>query len=298
MGALAPWRPARIDAVRAFLGGLLAWALYLLVRLPGRARALRIAESPRFGRLLAASVNFLLRKRNHCFARNLQLVFPGIDDAGIRSLETQVWCNNAKTLVETSYLSAKEFPRITVTGREHLEAAGGGGIIFVTAHLHTMYYVPLLNRMLGYETAFLHRAMDGFLQQALNRRLLGHIGTAVPANEARRFVQHLRDGGNVAITPDLRVKGGRHASHLLLCGHPAWTSTFVAGLALEYGRPIVPTYVLRHADNRIEQVFEPAIDLSSGDRDTVQQLVNDSIGARILAHPGAWSLWNTNRWGP
>jgi lauroyl/myristoyl acyltransferase len=98
--------------------------------------------------------------------------------------------------------------------------------------------------------------------------------------------------------PDLRVKGGRHTARLTLCGQPAWTSTFVAELALVYRRPIVPIYLNRLADGSFEFIIEPAIDQRSGDRLVIQQLINDSMSARILAQPGAWALWNTNRWGP
>lgn len=284
--------------MRAFLAGLAAWLVYLLVRLPGRALAMRLADAPAFGRLFARLVNFLLNKRNHCLPRNLRLVFPGISDARIAEIETQMWNNNAITLVETIWLSPKDFARVTVLGQENLAAAGNRGIIFVSAHLHSLYYLQLCAQQMGYEMAFMHRVIEGRLLQAFVRRLIGWLGKALPTSQTKRFIAHLRDGGNVGIMPDLRVKGGRHCAQLTLCGHPAWTSTFVAELALTYKRPIMPVYLNRRADGGVELIIEPAIDQRSGDKKVIQQLVNDSMSARILAQPGAWSLWNTNRWGP
>jgi lauroyl/myristoyl acyltransferase len=282
----------------AFIGGLFAWAVYGCVRLLGKPRALRLAGAPAFSRNLARLVNFVIRKKNHCFERNLRLVFPGISAEQITELDRQVWANNAKTLVETAWLSDSDFPQVTIQGKENLAAAGDGGIIFVSAHVHSLYYPHLCTKHLGYPVAFLHRAMTGRLQQAFARHLIGWLGVAVPSTQTKRFITHLRQGGNVGIMPDLRVKGGKHCARLTLCGHPAWTSTFVAELALTYRRPIVPVYMNRRADGSLEFIIEPAIDQSSGDRLVITQLINDSMGARILAQPGAWALWNTNRWGP
>lgn len=296
MGVVAERRQA--GPVRDFLAGVAAWLVFFLVRLPGKTLAKRIADSPRFGRVLAALVNFLLHKRNHCFERNLRLLFPGISDARIAELDAQVWNNNAKTLVETAWLSDADFAQVTILGKENLQAAGTSGIIFVSAHLHSIYYPHLCLKQLGYEMAFLHRAMSGRLQQAFARHLIGWLGHAVPNTQTKRFITHLRNGGNVGIMPDLRVKGGKHTARLMLCGHAAWTSTFVAELALTYQRPIVPVYMNRRADGKLEFIIEPAIDQRSGDRFVITQLINDSMSARILAQPGAWALWNTNRWGP
>lgn len=282
----------------AFLGGLFAWAVYGLLRLLGKPRALRLAGAPAFSRNLARLVNFVIRKKNHCFERNLRLVFPGISEQKMAELDSQVWRNNALTLVETAWLSDSDFPQVTIQGKENLAAAGDGGIIFVSAHVHSLYYPHLCTKHLGYPVAFLHRAMTGRLQQAFARQLIGWLGVAVPSTQTRRFITHLRQGGNVGIMPDLRVKDGKHCARLTLCGHPAWTSTFVAELALTYRRPIVPVYMNRRADGGLEFIIEPAIDQSSGDRLVITQLINDSISARILAQPGAWALWNTNRWGP
>jgi lauroyl/myristoyl acyltransferase len=279
-------------------GGMLVWALYAVTRLLGRQRAMRIAGSHRVGRATATLVNFVIGKKNHCFERNLQRVFPGISGEHIEEIRQQTFSNLAKTAVETFFLSTRELSGITVSGREHLRGLEGRGVVFVSAHINTVYYLPLVTRSLGFECAFLRLAMPGALLEKLSRHLLDPLGIAVPSDQALRFAKYLRDGVNVAITPDLRVKGGRNAAQLPLCGHPAWTSTFIAELALTHGRPIVPVYTLRHADDRIEMVFEMPIDTSSGDKGVVQTLINDSIGARIMAQPGAWSLWNTNRWGP
>lgn len=283
--------------IRTLATGPLSWLAYGVIRLLGRRHALRIARSPLFARALVWLVNTIFSKKNHCFARNLRLVFPGIDDARIASVRREAFANMARMAVETICLSARDLPEITFTGVDNLRAAGDSGVIFVTGHVNNLYYIPLCTDSLGYRCAFMRLAMQDPMLETLSHRIIAPHCVDVPHEEARRFAELVRDGSNVLIVPDLRVKGGRNGVQLPFCGHPAWTSTYIAELAIAHARPIVPTYILRHPGDRLEIVFEPAIDTRSGDKAVVQTRINDSIGARVMAEPASWTLWNSNRWG-
>lgn len=106
----------------------------------------------------------------------------------------------------------------------------------------------------------------------------------------RKAVRHLRGGGIVSLLADQRYNRGEAFDFL---GCPALTSTVAADLALKYAVPLVPAYGTRLPGGRIAVEFEPPI-AHTGPVEMTQKL-NDSLAARVRAHPEQW-YWMHRRW--
>ena len=80
-----------------------------------------------------------------------------------------------------------------------------------------------------------------------------------------------------------------------VCGVSCGVSLSAAQLALKYDLPMIPAYGIRIDDGNAFRVdFEAAIPHT--DSITMTRAFNDSLSARIMAHPDQW-YWLLNRWG-
>jgi len=98
---------------------------------------------------------------------------------------------------------------------------------------------------------------------------------------------------------DQKIKEGVLANFL---GRPAYTTHFLAMLAIKYNIPLVPLKVLRVSNKELKFVLsiEKPLDLSnlknnSKDILTATEMMNDVIGKWIKENPDQW-LWIYNRW--
>ena len=108
---------------------------------------------------------------------------------------------------------------------------------------------------------------------------------------ARRLVAHVARGGIVAILTD---QHRRKAPVLDFIGHPAPTALLPADLAVKFKVPLVPIYGIRQPDRlHVQVVVEPPIAPASAE--AMMQAVNDSLAARVRAHPGQY-YWLHRRW--
>lgn len=278
--------------------GVAAWGLYGLLRLIGQDASMRLARSRWLPQLGQRAINALFRKRNRYLDRNLALVFPSMSEAERHRFAERHYQHLATTGVRSIFLTEKGFNTASIDGLATVQALGEQGIIFVTAHSGHWDLIKRNNLLLGFPCHFLYRGVSNPCVDCLLRRVRSRFATPVAVTDMAGYIDRIRNGQHVLFMPDLKVKKGRNGRKLSLCGHPAWTSTFIAEMALAYHRPIVPVYVVEQPDGSLRQVFETPVDLSSGDKTVIQQHINDSISARLLAHPEAWALWNTNRWGP
>ncbi|MEO0745646.1 MAG: lysophospholipid acyltransferase family protein, partial [Pseudomonadota bacterium] len=81
---------------------------------------------------------------------------------------------------------------------------------------------------------------------------------------------------------------------LQFMGHDAQTAVSAAELALRYKALLIPFYGIRRTDGlSFDCVMEAPIPHS--DAETMTQAMNDSLGARIRAHPEQW-FWVPRRW--
>jgi lauroyl/myristoyl acyltransferase len=269
----------------------------------GPDRMARIGGHPLPPRLIGWLVRRMLSWRSPLGADdNLKLVFPHLSDSDRDSIKKNFYSNMFSSLATTVSMKADEqlFSRITVHGQEHLQGHDKG-IIFVSCHLFD-WEIGWLNLFrIGQPTYFLYR---DYSESLINYRKINiHNRFAdqswyIPTWRSGEIVDHSRHGKNLFLFVDIRTKGGRNGELIDFCGHPAWTSTFAAKLALEHDKALVPVYFRRDAQGDYQQYFEVPIDCSSGDPVEITRLINESLSRQIMTHPEQWALWNSVRWKP
>jgi KDO2-lipid IV(A) lauroyltransferase len=177
----------------------------------------------------------------------------------------------------------------------HAAQAQGKGAIIVSGHFGQWEAVRAVIKMQGLESGAVYRPNKN---RHYERRLrtgieaggkpilaTGQVGT-------RALVRHLRGGGIMSILLDEKYAEGVLLPFL---GHDAFTSLSAAQLALKYDLPMIPAYGIRlEGGDTFHVVFEAPIPHS--DATTMTRAFNDSLSARILAHPAQW-YWMLRRWG-
>src|SRR6056297_519363 len=114
---------------------------------------------------------------------------------------------------------------------------------------------------------------------------------AQTAQGMRGLLRYLRGGGTAMMLADLYVGGG---TELPFLGRPAMTATSAAEIALKLGALLVPVYGIRQPDGLgFDIVVEAPIPAS--DPVTMTAAYNESVSARIEAHPEQW-YWMHRRW--
>ena len=232
--------------------------------------------------------------------RELRHVFPDMPRSERVEMCRSMGAKMGRTLFEVYHCA--EFQtfqdNFTVSGPglaalEQAHAQGRGAII-VSGHFGQWEAIRAVLRARGMETGAVYRPQTNRHYQ---RRLLAGIeagGKPILATGpigTKALVQHVRNGGFIAILLDVNVSDGVVLPFL---GHEAPTSLTAARLALKYNLPMVPAYGTRIGESgRFTVDFEEAIPHS--DAVTMTRAFNDSLSARIMDKPDQW-YWMLRRW--
>jgi KDO2-lipid IV(A) lauroyltransferase len=234
------------------------------------------------------------------FDRELLRVFPDMPRKERMELCRMTGRNMGQTLFEiyhcAEFQGRTEKFHVSGPGLTALEEAhaNGKGAIIVSGHFGQWEAVRAVLKSRGMETGAVYRPQTNRHYQ---RRLLAGIeagGQPILATGrigTKALVRHLRSGGFIAILLDEKHADGERLRFL---GHQALTSLAAAQLALKYDLPMVPAYGTRIGDgSEFEVTFEDPIPHT--DATTMTQAFNDSLSARIMAHPDQW-YWMLRRW--
>jgi KDO2-lipid IV(A) lauroyltransferase len=234
------------------------------------------------------------------FDKQVQRVFPAMLRRDRARLGQAMGRAMGQTLFEiyhcAEFQSRQDRFHAVGPGLLALEAArdAGKGALIVSGHFGQWEAVRAVLKAQGMETGALYRRQPNPHYQ---RRLRAGIEAGgLPILETGRagtksLIRHLRTGGFMAILLDEKHAEGKELPFL---GHPALTSVAAAELALKYDLPMVPSYGLRRADGEnFDVIFEAPIPHT--DPVTMTQAFNDSLSARIMAHPDQW-YWMLRRW--
>ena len=180
-----------------------------------------------------------------------------------------------------------------LTALKEAQTAAKGAII-VSGHFGQWEAVRAVIKMHGLESGAVYRPHKN---HHYARRILAGIEAggqpilATGREGTRTLVRHLRDGGIISILLDEKYAEGVRIPFL---GFDALTSLSAAQLALKYDLPMIPAYGIRIGDGNAFRVdFEAPIPHT--DSITMTRVFNDSLSARIMAHPDQW-YWLLNRW--
>lgn len=251
------------------------------------------------GTTLAAVMRWFPPAR-YRFDREARRVFPDMPRRDRARLGQAMGRNMGRTLFEIYH--GAEFQTQTQKfktfgpGLDALLAAQaeGKGAIIVSGHFGQWEAIRAVLRMHGLECGAVYRPNKNRHYERRLRAGIEASGTPILATGSvgtRALVRHLRAGGIIAILLDEKYAEGVPLPFL---GHDALTSLSAAQLALKYDLPMIPAYGTRLDDENMFRVdFEPAIPHT--DSVTMTRAFNDSLSARIMAHPDQW-YWMLRRW--
>ncbi|MDI3337378.1 lysophospholipid acyltransferase family protein [Defluviimonas aestuarii] len=246
-------------------------------------------------RLIAPLAGWSRRVRD-----NLALVCPDLPESEVRRLARAVADNVGRTMIEL--YSGREFIKrvrdlpLTGPGAEALEAAHREGrpVILATGHFgnYDVARAALIAR--GYRVGALYKPMKNPLFNAHYLDTISVIGTPLfPRGQKGMgaMVKFLRSGGMLGLLMDQHMGRGEK---LTFFGHPAYTATSAADLALKYGAEIIPVYGVREPDGLNFRIVTDA-PIPHSDPLTMTQAINDSLERLVRDHMDQW-FWIHRRW--
>lgn len=187
---------------------------------------------------------------------------------------------------------------VRVEGWEFVQArlAAPEGTVWVTGHLGLWELPAVWAAAQGIPVHALfapihYRALDRWVR-ALRRR---HGLRVHPPDRRglRRAVSVLREGGNVAVFIDQRLRG--RGTWVPFLGAPAWTTTSAARLAQATGARMALSHCVREPDGRYRVHFGPELEPGLGVEATTAD-ASRLLEHAVRAHPRQW-VWMHDRWG-
>jgi KDO2-lipid IV(A) lauroyltransferase len=236
---------------------------------------------------------------------NLRGAMPELSEQDIERIVRGMWDNLGRIAFEYPHLAKIEVfdpaGRVEVDGLDQIVHAVGENrsIVFVSAHVGNWELLPLSAAQYGLDVAFIYRAANNPLVDAMMARLRGGSGDLIPkgATASRRAMATLRRGGHVAMLVDQKLNNGIAVPFF---GRPAMTAPTPALLALHYDCDLLPARVERLAGAHFRVTVYPPLPLPrSGDRDTdvltLMTRINQMIESWIRERPEQW-FWLHRRW--
>lgn len=282
-------------ALSDFLTNLPLRGLAALTRpLPERARAAVGAAALRV--ILHRIPRF--RKR---VDENLARIFPDMPRSERDAIRARLAVHLGRTAVEILHPGAllARASHFTWEGEAGLETllqaeANGTGAVSVSGHFGQWEACRAFMKARGIEVGAIYRPLKNrYSERDLTRRYSA-FGTPLFPKSKRgtlRLVRHLQEGNLIAILADQKIDEGLLTDFL---GQPAATAPLAAELALSRGVPLVAAYATRGPDPfSIHISFEDPIPHT--DAATMTQAINDSLAARVRAHPDQY-YWLHRRW--
>ncbi|MDF1729117.1 MAG: lysophospholipid acyltransferase family protein [Sulfitobacter sp.] len=231
---------------------------------------------------------------------NLVMIWPDLSTPDREAIADACLNNVGRTFIEN--YSTRDFPQRMAEnqpmgpGFEALQKADAAGrpVVLVTGHFGNYEAVRAALVARGYDVGGLYRNMKNPYFNAHYVKTMEAFGGPVFPQGRRGtagFVRHLKEGGQLVLLFDQHVQ---QAPILDFIGAPARTAVSAAELALRYDALLIPFYGIRRADGlSFDCLLEAPVPHS--DAETMTQALNDSLAARVEAHPEQW-FWVHRRW--
>ncbi len=272
-------------------------------------RALRGADQTsidRWSRRGAALLSRVIRRRSRTASANLALAFPAKSEAERGAILKACWIHFTRMALE--YLrggssAAEDVEReIEIVNRDYVDraASGGRGVILISAHFGDWEVGVSQAHLLPSPVIVIARALDNsLLESALYAaRIRAGVTMVERRNAARPMIETLTRGGTVILLPDQSVKQ-REGILVPFLGHPAWTTSAPAKMALRYGAAILPVFCYPEGA-KVKVIFDlplvvDELPLEARSVEGITARMNDIISSRIFDRPELW-LWMHDRW--
>ena len=189
-----------------------------------------------------------------------------------------------------SLTPAELISRVTVDGREHLEAAmaRGRGAIVAVPHMGSWDMGGSFGGALGYRVLAVAERFPGSLNDAVveTRQHFGMKVVTMGRQAVRAITEALETNGVVTLACDLEQGPGVTVSFF---GREATVPGGPAAFALKTGATLLPAAVYATGPGRYHVHIDPALRLNEGDtKESVMQRVIDRLADFIKERPDQW----------
>ncbi|MFA5334206.1 MAG: ELM1/GtrOC1 family putative glycosyltransferase [Candidatus Omnitrophota bacterium] len=286
------------------------WILYLIVRLEAFTfRLLPLRFSLWTARAFGSLIYYTMGRRKTVAYANLRAAFRGkYAPAQLDNIIKSVYRNIAQ-----SYTELLKFPQIDdnyirkyikIEGRDKIkksvDAFGGTGVIFLTAHFGNWELSSLIGSDAGYKMNVLARwqkmeKLNGYLN-----KMRGSKGANVifKQNAVEEILDSLNRKEAVGILSD--QDGGKKGELVEFLGRRASTPKGAAHFSLRTHAPIFPVLIVREHGPYHRIVVEDDISVMRSDsleKDVheILQRFADVLAKYVTKYPGQW-LWLHKRW--
>ncbi len=290
--------PPRVGRLAATVG---LWGLRLVGFIPAY---LPLPIGLALGRRIGDVLWWVLPRRRRIALQNIERgLGPELRPDEVRRLGRRSFQHLGMNLVEACryFIRRTEvmLSRVHVEGVEHLHraAAGGRGILILTAHYGNWELLAAAHGLTGLPLSIVVRPLDDRILDEIAERFRRRSGAEliVKHRAVREIMQALRRGRMVGILLDqnaTRTEG----VFVPFFGVPASTSKGLALLALRTGAPVVPVFLRREPDGRHCMDVRPPLPApADGDLRSYTAAFNEAIEAAIRRAPEQW-LWMHARW--
>jgi KDO2-lipid IV(A) lauroyltransferase len=281
----------------------------VLFGLSGLLRPFGIDRATKIGAWFGRSVLAPLGRKSRTTIETLRTAYPALDEAEVRSMLTASYENLGRIIAEIAlldrFVASDAWPRFTVTGLEHLEAARAlnKGMIIATGHFSNWEIVGIALHHLKVPFSAVTRPPNNPWVAAWIEKKRAGMGThrQIPKGSegTRQLFSALRQGEPVVMLIDQHLAEGIPVP---LFGKDAMTTHAPATLAGKLDIPVLPMSVRRGEGSHFEVIFYPALlypRTGNDDGDVVQMTaeLNRFVEGEVRARPGHW-LWMHRRWKP
>jgi KDO2-lipid IV(A) lauroyltransferase len=246
------------------------WPMWVLLGFMHVAAKLPYRWQLRLGHGLGWLLRQAKRREHRIAARNLELCFQTLSGAERHDLLQRHFAAVGMSFVEMGigWFTPIErlLERVTVFGREHLDAAlaRGNGALLFTAHFTTLEVGVAVIEALTPNVSCMYRPQRNAMMDVLIRRGRHRFAKEqIPRDNVRALVRNLRHNYAVLYSPDQTYLGNQSAL-LPFFGEPAVTNTATSKLAKISGATVLPYFFRRlpNGDYRVD-IGAPLADFPS-----------------------------------
>jgi KDO2-lipid IV(A) lauroyltransferase len=280
--------------------------MYLLLKFFTRLLSgLSLSSAYALGRFLGALFRVVARKQWRRALEQLARSFPEKGQDEIHGIAKRVFEHGAVNYIEVfrwiGGCEAELDARVAMPHPERVEAAmaRGKGVLVLTAHIGNFdlmglwaakrYPMTIISKDLR------NAAVNRFWMEARARSKLN----IVPAhNSYRNCLRVLKKNELLGFILDQNMIR-KEGIFVEFFGRPACTTPGLAMLAAQSGAPVLPVFIVRHADGRheihVEDAIDPPPDRKPESIEQATQLYTRMIEDYVRRHPDQW-IWMHRRW--
>lgn len=223
------------------------------------------AWQTRLGRTLGGLLRRVKGREQRVARRNIELCFRDSSSEERQRLLDQHFAAVGMSFVEMGIgwftPIDRLLARVTVHGREHLDAAfaKGRGALLFTAHFTTLEVGVAVLEALAPRASCMYRPQRNAMMDVMIRRGRHRFAKEqIPRDNVRALVRNLRDNYAVCYLPD-QTYLGKQSELLPFFGEPAVTNTATSKLAAISGTTVLPYFFRRLPDGTYRVDIAPPL---------------------------------------